>query len=931
MLLFIGCSSSQDEESFDKKNNQSDKTSHISTKPIAKDKPITAIDQNQSKPQTPKLTNIQMALLDGNSTKVTKDEVIDATLDEFENINNYLLDAKKKIFNLDNNNTSLEDVTWDPTHDAMFFKTTLGINTPILVTNGVSLEGKTIYHKTLGAIGERGDGRYMILGGNPMRVRGNDEMDKVMQNSISWLTRKDNLKESKFNVILAQLDESHFFKDESKTRAWLDEYYKDSLSYNDENSCDGSRLKECLNSNTDLLIISQILDSQDSIDSVIDGVKYALDNNISILYIHHDGDLKPLGKALFSEVFDIKYEWDNYFKRLMLQDFDILSYKPNEKFKNIQEMFKHFKYRDYEIDWSSCVKDKCDNILSYQKLFLNGAKDTQKNLQELDRNKIDIFSLKDRYRLQKLLVLTADVFRRDVVFPMDKNETDDNIFLRSLYADYSSYNFRSINPTQPDMGNFSRSDFSHIKPHQKVINIKSRKYFKATGVYALPGKSVKITRLDNSDLSVKVFINTLRSTATHEYEKSGYKRPKFLQSPHFKIESNETIKITSAYGGVIELEFDKNDMDVKIEFENIGEHPFWASSKDSETFSKKLQEGAFDWAEIVTDGFEVHSTLQKMKKSLDDKKWTNPQAFAEATKQYISNYPHALAGFKGDGIDPIQEVDSFANEHNIRVEMIDIVKHMNADQATCGYGCSGNPYDAYWSFSPVYHGDLHELGHGLESKRLQFEGFSYHSTTNPYSYYSKSKYYKESGNDPQCQKLPFKELFENIQKSIGEDNSTKYLQDNFWATSNWSHQVLVTIEAMMATQKMGRFENGWHLLSRLHLLDREIKRAKNDWESKKYDLGFSSYSLSEFNDIRKNDWLLISFSFASNADFRDYFDMMGIPYSQKASKQVESFGYEKVPQKFYISTPDGYCKEDKYGKFLDKEEIEFSKSAVFPY
>jgi hypothetical protein len=143
--------------------------------------------------------------------------------------------------------------------------------------------------------------------------------------------------------------------------------------------------------------------------------------------------------------------------------------------------------------------------------------------------------------------------------------------------------------------------------------------------------------------------------------------------------------------------------------------------------------------------------------------------------------------------------------------------------------------------------------------------------------------------------------------------------------------VLVTIEAMMATQKMGKLENGWHLLSRLHLLEREIKRAKRDWENRSDDLGFGSYTWDAFNSMRKNDWLLVSFSFASGLDFRDFFDMMGIPYEQKASEQVASFGYEKVPQKFYISTPNGYCKEDAYGNFLDKASIDFTKSAVFPY
>jgi hypothetical protein len=929
-FIFVACSGEVVEEASVKEKNPS----------IIKQPPSTDQPQKEGtiqEPKKPTITDLQRALDTGESSKVTEDEIVNATLEEISAIRAYLQDAKREIFHLDEqgkakaDGSSLTAISWNPTHDAMFFNTKLGVNLPILLTNSVSLEGKTIYHKSIGAIGERGAGRYMVFGGNPMRVKGNDQMEQMLENAFAWLSNRNDLKKEKFKVVLAQLDDSYYFKDASKTRAWLDEHYSDRVSYNSEDSCDGSALQECLTEDTDLLIISQIVTHTEDIQTIVETVQDALEEGISVMYIHHDGDLKPLGKALFSNVFDIEYYWDNYFKRLALEDFDITTIKAAEELDGIETMFSHFQKRDFKIAWSACENDTCNEVPSYKVDFLNGAKDTQQIVQNLDKNKKNIFAYKNRYNLEKLLVLSGDIFRRSVRYPMDKKETDDTLFLKSLYADYASYNFRDINPVQPDLGNFSRSDFSHVVPHKKVVNLKSKKYFKAAGVYALPGKSVKITRLDDANLKVKVFINSLRHSATHEYAKNGYKRPKFLQSPHIEIASGESITITSAYGGPIELEFNANDLDVKLAFENIAEHPFWAGSEDSATFAQKLEEGNFDWAEIVTDGFEVHSTLEKMKKSLADTRWTDTEAFVEATKKYISNYPHALAGFKGEGVDAIAEVDSFANEHHITIETINIVKHMNADQATCGEGCSGNPYDAYWAFSPVAHGDLHELGHGLESGKFQFEGFSYHATTNPYSYYAKSKYHQESGEEPDCQSLPFKELFENLQKSIGEENPTAYLQSNFWATTKWSHQVLVTIEAMMATQKMGKLENGWHLLSRLHLLEREIKRARGDWENRKSDLGFDNYTLDEFNSLRKNDWLLISFSFASGLDFRDFFEMMGIPYEQKASEQVASFGYEKVPKKFYISTPNGYCKEDAYGKLLDKDSIDFSKSAVFPY
>jgi len=107
------------------------------------------------------------------------------------------------------------------------------------------------------------------------------------------------------------------------------------------------------------------------------------------------------------------------------------------------------------------------------------------------------------------------------------------------------------------------------------------------------------------------------------------------------------------------------------------------------------------------------------------------------------------------GIDVIDEVHDFAAENSLEIHTLDRVKHMNADQATCGFGCSGNPYDAYWFFDPISHGDIHELGHGLERHRFRYAGQVGHTITNPYSYYSKWKYLEATGDEANlgCQKI----------------------------------------------------------------------------------------------------------------------------------------------------------------------------------
>ncbi len=859
-------------------------------------------------------------------TPITEDELIQATLGELEASKHLLFDAKIKIFNLNNDGTakadgsSLTQIDWQPTWDASTFISTPGENTMLLESNAVEASGYTIYNKTMAIIGQTGEnniGRYMVMASNPLRTNKNAEMEKLLENSMAWLTGKDNLKTAPFSVVIVQADNSYYFKDETKTREWFDTHYTGQVSYNAADSCDGAALAACLNESPDLLIISQIAAESDNVNNIAAIVKSALNKGVPVLYIHNDGNLTPLGSALLSSVFHVTYEWDNRWKRLMIEGYNPVG-KINtltRKYQSVQTLFSHLKNQDYNFNWSQCVdskgeqgenNDRCGDIAGLNSDFQNGADTVRNLLNHLDKTKNNIFLNKD-YRLYKLLALTADKFRQSVSYPMDKVLTDDNTFMRSYYADHATYNYRTTNPVQPDMGNFSRSDFSHITPITKQVNLTSKRKFRSAGVYALPGKTVRVTRTDNRDLTVKVFINTLRSGATHQYQKNAYNRPKYLQTPYIEIKSGETIEFTSPYGGPLQVAFNKNNLPVDLTFENIGEHPYWASTADDESFAEKLAAGEYDWAEVATAGFEVHSKLDKMRASVEDSRWGGTAAgLAAAVVKYTSNYPHVLAGFKGEGVDVVPEIHDWANEKGLTIETIDIMKHMNADQATCGYGCSGNPYDAYWAFNPTGHGDIHEMGHSMQ--KMRFEGFPNHAATNTFSYYTKSRYTANTGDtDNDCWGMPFKSIYETIQSSVGNTDVKAYLKTNLWDKAGLREQYLLKIEAMMHAQKMGKVENGWHVLARVHILEREMSRAKKDWDARKASVGFDQYTLDEIESIKNNDWLIVAYSYAAGLDYTNYFDMMGIPYSQKARDQIKSFGFEVVPNGLFKTEGSDYC------------------------
>ncbi len=590
----------------------------------------------------------------------------------------------------------------------------------------------------------------------------------------------------------------------------------------------------------------------------------------------------------------------------------------------VRDIFLHFKNKDFYFDWDKCESDdNCDDAtLSWTTLTFSDIRWQFSFIRALysdfhDYDKIDIFK-QDWYKLDKLIILTADKFRKSVLFPMDKYKTDDNDFMKSYFSDYIINNYRDINPAQKNMWNFSESDFSSIPLITKEIDYTSKKPFKAAWIYAIPGQTFKITRLDNSDLDVRIFINSLRSGATHEFRKDWYNRPKNLQSIHIKILSWETIKFTSPYWWPIQVEFSEANLPVKLKFENVAEHPYRNWPEDSISFTEKLNEWIFNWAEISTSWFEVHSRLDLMKKTINN--WWTVENVANNTIKYTSNYPLLLAWYKWPWIDTSDEIISFATENNLEIFYTDSIKHFNADQALCGYGCSWNPYDAYWAFSIVWHWDIHEIWHWLEKSIFMPSWASYHATTNPYSYFTQTQYNKQSWKIIDSQNLPFLDVFNKMKESVDLDNYFEIINNYIWDWTSRDKEILFQIQAMMHAQKMWKLNDWWYLISRLHLLERNRTNIKNDWENRKQDIWFSNYSLDEFNNISNNDWDLISYSYAALLDYRDYFDMWWINYSQKASEQVESFNYPKVAKTFFMSTPHWYTQIDEYWEYLAKKE-----------
>ena len=830
-------------------------------------------------------------------------------------------DSRIKLFNLSSDGTittnSLTSISWNPTHDAAFMQPIFGQSEAVLYSNDTWRSDGRIDNSPLAVIGQTGETRHMVLGGNPMRnlyrdgASVNEQMQDYLRNSLSWLTGRDDLTTAPFKAVIAQMDQSRYFPDRAATRQWLDNNYSGMVSYNDAQACDADAMIACLNDNSDILIISQNSADEAEVEAVSAAVDHALANGIPVLYMHLDGGLLPLGEALLPKL-QASYGGDNYWARQRLGNYNAAPDfgKLPATISSRLDLIKRFQDSNFTINFADCENNSCLETSGYAEQFFNAARDIQREVDGFDSAGINLFE-QDGQRFTKALVLLADSYRQQVSFPMDKMTTPQTEFLSSLYADMVVHTARDFNPAQGDMGNFSRSDFSHVTPVTKDVTLTARDRYKAAGVYALPGQTVTVTRNDSSDVNTHIKVNMVRSGSTHIFDEDRYNRPKYMTSRDLPIAAGETISFTSPYGGPVQIRFDAKDVDVSFTFENVGEHAIWRGPEDDLSFAAKMDAGDYDWAELITPSFQVHSKLEKMRDTITDPLFGSAPAIGAATETQIHNYPHIMAGFKGAGIEVVAEVHDWAASKGLDIHTLDRVKHMNADQATCGYGCSGNPYDAYWSFNPIGHGDIHELGHGLERHKFRFAGQEGHTITNPYSYYSKWRYHENTGtpvSEIGCQNLPYEDMFNIVQASRNEADPFAYMQAQDLTV--WNRGAAINHQIMMAAQDLGLLDDGRMMLVRLHIIEREFNIADNNdeaWAAKRDALGFGSFTRSEARELSNNDWLLIAMSHLLERDMSDYIQLWGYELTDAAKTHVAAWNYPIMPTDYYVASPTQHC------------------------
>lgn len=667
--------------------------------------------------------------------------------------------------------------------------------------------------------------------------------------------------------------------------------------------------------NKDFLIVSWETNANASANvAVLSAIKTHLALKKPVLYLHTWYEATSSFSDLLTKFFGISLPYGGNYWANDAANFNSLSQMQtgNEAFGKIERLLRHFQAQNYSFNWNLCADDRdCKNMPDLVSEFYDGAEAVRQQVGSWEKKNLDIFSQNGR-RLGKLLVLLGDKYRSVITYPMTKGVTNDTTFLQSLYADHSAYLTRKINPSQPDLGSFSDTIPSNLPILNPVLSLVTRRSqaSSSSGYYVPPGRTITLTRTDASPVRVYVHVGMLRSGAAHVFDT--YDRPLYLWSTNIPLVLGKTVKITSPYGGILYLNAEGSETVKQVSVASAGllRQPVFNGTNFDE-FSAKLASTPLNWAEIRLPAIQIHSRLDLMKESVNDPLIGGYlKRLLVLTQNYLYKDIYGLAGMVGAGIVQPAKVLAFCTAHgwdctSVGLHGMTNIQHINADRAYCGYGCSGNPYDQYWAFTPLGWGESHEIGHNLQRSRLKiYDSASTEVSNNIFPTHKWWRFNKlttetvKYGRD-----LGFKATFDTLQLAAKSADPVESARLAIWVNGGVFQRLVFYWQMAMNSRSITHLgDAGWDVFRLMYIHERLFSAAiasDSAWTNQRASLGFTQYAQRP-TAINGNDFMLIAMSFITGKDQRPFFNMWGVKYNTEASNQVAAYGFTPVKKQFWV-------------------------------
>ncbi|MES2018525.1 MAG: ImpA family metalloprotease [Pseudomonadota bacterium] len=885
----------------------------------------TTATPNPVTPPAPAPSPLTLALSSGNASavdapaiKLAADALIDTQIAAYATL-------KQSLFQ------NVGAIDWEPGHDSVW------LNVNDNARNHVLLPGNWRYsdssagtQRPLGVFGNAPGGfaRYAVFGANPLAIPGNAALNQFMLNTVKWLSASAG--SASFKVVTAHLPgvETYWFPHEKKTRDWFYTNFP-GVSVNGlaagatqaDDLCDGNALAACLDG-ASLLVIGRGDSNKPAVAaSVVQAVRDAQARGIPVLYLHHYRDLNDISTGLMQH-FGLGVS-SNYFSQEGLKTFDpaTLPAKP-DYLVSIKNLLSHLDLGNFSTTWSGCTTSgriSCAGDASYMAEFGTPAAALRSALRELDGNGVALFA-QPGYQLEKLLVLWGDKLRTAVSYPINKADT--STFLRAYFSDMTVYINRDVSALAKNLGNFAPNIPASTPTISQTVSTAApesgRKEY-LTGLYVMPGTTVKLTRTDAGAAKVSFGLNMLRDTT---WVFNTYDRPTQIASPHVPLLQNHSVTISSPFGGPLLLFIDAAsgvNPAVSVTVDGVITHPVLRdanNASDVANFQAAVNTTPTNWVGFATDALTLQSTLPQFKSSMALYN-NNMAALASDTWLYTIKDTYELAGFNAANgqlqlaATVLAVCDAKLWDCSGLQHRRDSTQHVIADvHALCGDGCSGNPYDQDWAFNPLGWGETHEIGHGIQPARLKvYADRSGEVSNNVFPMHKQMKFNASAAG----QATPIvsrpgagKQTFDTLKSALASADPVTATYDSIWsdasyAANNTARVMFYRQLAEHAHYYNGAYTDAWEIYTLMYLLDRNMSKNAANWASVAAGYGFGTYAAYPAT-LSGNDFLLMSSSNLIGRDMGPMFDLWGIRVSAAAKAQVSAYGLPATAKLYFPMT-----------------------------
>lgn len=905
---------------------------------------------------------------------------------------------------------SLASVSWDPSHDSVWFDSLdVERNVPALISNK-SVKSPPTQNLVLGVAGDTGRARYFVFGANPLHDlkrtnepggTANADMQRFIENTVAWLTGRD-LKKGASKIVVAHQTDTYWFQHDRTTLKWVKDTYPLAM-VNAEDACESRDLPRCI-PGADLLIIgSEDGRNDDNNKTPYDGgvvlsiIDYAQSQGLPVLYLQSDGGMTDLGARLMT-YFRLRTT-DNYWRQEGLSAVDgSKAFPAASELTPLAALATTLQNKSLmKSAYSGCI-DQMSTLTGcatqeFQDQLRTGADWLKSSLAALDGAAVPLCGTPG-YSLLKSFVMLADKYRAGdaqtaaLGYPLDLNKPA--TIASAYFTDSTVYYTRADNPAQKNLGTYVCPRAALLKgtctgydanaaPRVMVSAtnpLPATTEWTSTGAYVLPGRPITVTRTDNIDAVVEVRFNFHRTSTTRSAETannvSKYDRPQYLQGPAIPLLPNKPVTLSSPYGGPAYLVLHGSPMlmgqMVAVTFDGAARHPTILDTGDNAqiaAFAKDIETNPLPHVDMRGDGFETHLRKDKLLNSV--KIAPGAPGFQPAMTKLLDDYRYnfveqvyRLAGFKVPAKSLLMTLSASVQAvctafgWTCTDEALNrrlTIQHSNYDEeAACGYGCSGNPWDAAWDIEPTGWGESHELGHNLQLTRLnihyvaaadrnnwkKYSNRAGENSNNMFPYHTLWNYQRNvlmNAAPVRDDHMNHKDLFAVIQSDLAgltrtvngqprkvvfdrnckrlydyPANATDNRYDAIWANGAYAadnglrmsfYMQLPLMTAGTTLRDGTKLTNGFDLLTLLYAQARQFGAATKDaatWMTKRDALGFGAfpfdtdptYGGGNVSGIPGNDFLLVALSNLTGKDYRPYFDSRGVRYSDLAIAQMNA-------------------------------------------